>query len=30
VRGMQAKLKAVAGAYLSRGNAAVDKDWSEF
>jgi methyl-accepting chemotaxis protein len=31
VRGMQEKLKAVAGSYLRRGsNAAVDKDWSEF
>ncbi|MBU1333346.1 MAG: HAMP domain-containing protein [Alphaproteobacteria bacterium] len=30
IRGMQDKLKAVAGAYLRRGNAAVDKDWAEF
>jgi methyl-accepting chemotaxis protein len=30
IRGMQQKLKAAAGSYLSRGNAAVDKDWSEF
>ncbi|MBE0578062.1 MAG: HAMP domain-containing protein [Devosia sp.] len=30
IRGMQAKLKAVAGSYLSRGSAAVDKDWNEF
>ena len=32
VRGMQEKLKAVAGSYLRRGNsnAAVDKDWAEF
>jgi methyl-accepting chemotaxis protein len=32
VRGMQQKLKAVAGTYLKRGNsnAAVDKEWSEF
>jgi methyl-accepting chemotaxis protein len=30
VRGMQQKLKAVAGAYLRRGNAALDKDWAEF
>jgi hypothetical protein len=31
-RGMQDKLKAVAGTYLRRTNtvAAVDKDWSEF
>ena len=29
-RGMQDKLKAVAGTYLSHGNAAVDKDWAEF
>ena len=30
IRGMQEKLKAVAGTYLRRGNAAVDKDWAEF
>ena len=30
IRGMQDKLRAVAGSYLSRGNAAVDKDWNEF
>ncbi|WP_375451205.1 methyl-accepting chemotaxis protein [uncultured Devosia sp.] len=32
IRGMQEKLKAVAGTYLRRGNTAtaVDKDWSEF
>jgi len=32
IRGMQDKLKAVAGSYLRRGNAApaVDKDWAEF
>jgi methyl-accepting chemotaxis protein len=30
VRGMQDKLKAVAGSYLRRGNAAVDEDWAEF
>src|SRR5690606_33599518 len=30
IRGMQDKLKAVAGNYLRRGNAAPDKDWSEF
>ena len=30
IRGMQEKLKAVAGSYLRRGNAAVDKDWNEF
>ena len=30
IRGMQDKLKAVAGSYLRRGNAAVDEDWAEF
>jgi len=30
IRGMQNKLRAAAGSYLSRGNAAVDKDWAEF
>jgi len=30
IRGMQDKLKAVAGSYLRRGNAAVDQDWNEF
>ncbi len=30
IRGMQNKLRAAAGSYLSRGNAAADKDWSEF
>ncbi len=30
IRGMQEKLKAVAGSYLRRGNAAVDQDWNEF
>jgi methyl-accepting chemotaxis protein len=30
IRGMQDKLRAAAGSYLSRGNAAVDKDWNEF
>ena len=31
IRGIQDKLKAVAGSYLKRGsNAAVDKDWAEF
>ena len=32
IRGMQDKLKAVAGSYLRRGGAApaVDKDWAEF
>ncbi|HEY9009379.1 MAG TPA: methyl-accepting chemotaxis protein [Devosia sp.] len=30
VRAMQAKLKSAARSYLSRGNAAVDTDWSEF
>jgi methyl-accepting chemotaxis protein len=29
-RGLQDKLKSVAKSYLSHGNAAVDKDWSEF
>jgi methyl-accepting chemotaxis protein len=29
-RGLQNKLKSVAKSYLSHGNAAVDKDWSEF
>jgi methyl-accepting chemotaxis protein len=29
-RGLQAKLSTVARSYLSRGNAAVDADWSEF
>ena len=29
-RGLQDKLKTVAKSYLSRGNAAVDKDWNEF
>ncbi len=30
IRGMQDKLKAVAGSYLRRGNTAIDKDWAEF
>ena len=30
IRGMLDKLKAVAGSYLRRGNAAVDQDWNEF
>jgi methyl-accepting chemotaxis protein len=30
IRGMQEKLKTAAKSYLSRGNAAVDKDWAEF
>ena len=30
IRGMQEKLKAVAGTYLKRGNAAQAQDWSEF
>ena len=29
-RGLHEKLKAVAGNYLSRGSAAIDKDWAEF
>jgi hypothetical protein len=29
-RGLQDKLKTAAKSYLSHGNAAVDKDWSEF
>ena len=29
-RGLQEKLKTVTRSYLSHGNAAVDKDWSEF
>ncbi|WP_375452399.1 methyl-accepting chemotaxis protein [uncultured Devosia sp.] len=29
-RGLQDKLKTAARSYLSHGNAAVDKDWSEF
>jgi methyl-accepting chemotaxis protein len=29
-RGLQNKLRTVAGSYLSHGNAAVDKDWGEF
>ncbi|MEO5805970.1 methyl-accepting chemotaxis protein [Devosia sp.] len=29
-RGLQAKLKSAAKSYLSSGNAAVSKDWSEF
>jgi methyl-accepting chemotaxis protein len=29
-RGLQDKLKSVTRSYLSHGNAAVDKDWSEF
>ena len=30
IRGLQDKVKAAAKSYLSHGNAAVDKDWSEF
>jgi methyl-accepting chemotaxis protein len=30
IRGMQQKLKSAAGAYLTRGNTAVDPDWAEF
>jgi methyl-accepting chemotaxis protein len=30
IRDIQQKLKAAAGSYLHRGNAAPDKDWSEF
>jgi len=30
IRGMQDKLKAVAGSYLRRGNTAIDEDWAEF
>jgi len=29
-RGLQQKLRGAASAYLSSGNAAIDKDWSEF
>src|SRR5690606_27392762 len=29
-RGLQAKLSTAAKSYLSKGNAAVDTDWSEF
>ena len=30
IRGLQQKVKQAASSYLSRGNAAVDKDWAEF
>ena len=30
VRALQAKVKSAAQSYLSAGNAAIDKDWSEF
>ena len=30
IRGMQEKLKSAAKSYLSRGSAAIDKDWAEF
>ncbi|MDP3315499.1 MAG: methyl-accepting chemotaxis protein, partial [Devosia sp.] len=30
VRGLQQKVKQAASSYLSRGNAAIDKDWAEF
>jgi methyl-accepting chemotaxis protein len=30
VRGLQQKVVNAAKSYLSRGNAAVDKDWAEF
>ena len=30
IKGLQDKVKKAAKAYLSRGNAAVDEDWSEF
>jgi len=30
IRGLQQKVKAAAQSYLSHGNAAIDKDWSEF
>jgi methyl-accepting chemotaxis protein len=29
-RGLQEKVKKAASSYLSRGNAAIDKDWAEF
>jgi methyl-accepting chemotaxis protein len=29
-RGLQERLRATAKVYATRGNAAVDKDWSEF
>jgi methyl-accepting chemotaxis protein len=30
IKGLQQKVKQAAASYLSRGNAAVDKDWAEF
>ena len=30
IKGLQEKVKKAASSYLSRGNAAVDKDWAEF
>jgi methyl-accepting chemotaxis protein len=30
IRALQAKVKKAASSYLSRGNAAIDKDWAEF
>jgi methyl-accepting chemotaxis protein len=30
IRGLQEKVKKAASSYLSRGNAAIDKDWAEF
>ncbi len=30
IRVLQAKVKQAAASYLSRGNAALDKDWAEF
>jgi methyl-accepting chemotaxis protein len=30
IRGLQEKVKQAASSYLSRGNAAIDKDWAEF
>ncbi len=30
IRGLQQKVKQAASSYLSRGNAAIDKDWAEF
>jgi methyl-accepting chemotaxis protein len=30
IKALQSKVRAAASSYLSHGNAAVDKDWSEF
>ena len=30
IKGLQEKVKKAASSYLSRGNAAIDKDWAEF